>query len=71
MFTKVYSRMMAALAVGVVLVAAGCSSDVDPDKVKVDAPGYYTGPMEKKGGGGAALGGDGKDSNSPAPAPGN
>jgi len=33
------------------LVAAGCGpKDVDPG-AKVDAPGYYNGPMEPRGGG--------------------
>ncbi len=34
----------------------GCSGDKDPGE-KIDAPGYYNGPMEPRGGGG---GGDAK-----------
>lgn len=45
-----------------VLPFMGCGSgDVDPNQ-KVDAPGYYNGPMKSKGGGAgeAAKSGDGK-----------
>lgn len=35
----------------------GCSGDKDPGE-KIDAPGYYNGPMEPRGGG--AGGGDAK-----------
>jgi len=40
-----------ALALVSAFVAAGCGSkEVDPG-AKVDAPGYYNGPMEPRGGG--------------------
>ena len=45
----------AVFLVATALTAIGCGSgDVDPDKVKVDSPGYYNGPMNKKGASGAS-----------------
>ncbi len=36
---------LVAMFVGVLLV--GCSKDADP-QAKIDAPGYYNGPLDKK-----------------------
>ena len=53
-------RTLVILALGVcAFCVAGCEHDVDPH-AKVDAPGYYNGPMNKKGSSGAALGGESK-----------
>ena len=49
----------AALLALMALPMVGCGTkDVDPN-AKVDAPGYYNGPMEKRGGG-AGAGDDSK-----------
>ena len=55
-------------AFSLALTLVGCGSgDVDPDKVKVDSPGYYNGPMNKKGASGASIPGDAKGAKTAAP----
>jgi hypothetical protein len=45
-------------------VSVGCEHDTDPH-AKIDAPGYYNGPMQKKSSG-ASLGGDSKEAGAAA-----
>lgn len=47
---KTKSRILLFLLVfGHVLFVVGCSHDADPN-AKIDAPGYYNGPMKSHGG---------------------
>jgi hypothetical protein len=46
------------------VMSAGCEHDTDPH-AKIDAPGYYNGPMQKKSSG-ASLGGDSKEAGAAA-----
>jgi hypothetical protein len=60
-FKMTMKRLILAIPLFVIaLPLVGCSKDSDPHE-KIDAPGYYNGPMEPRGGapktGGATTGG--------------
>jgi hypothetical protein len=56
---KVKGLILISIVAGALASATGCGSgDVDPG-AKVDAPGYYNGPMKPRGQGGEAESGSG------------